>query len=119
MIKKHDKFQMMKNYGESDKINHNPIWSYIPNHPYSVFIIGGTRSGKTNVLVNLIKHQWPDIEKICLYVKESFKSKYQLFINRRKKAGISCAKNSKAFIDYSQIIDNVYKNFIQQRKEKC
>ena len=76
MIKKHDKFQMMKNYGESDKINHNPIWPYIPNHPYSVFIIGGTRSGKTNVLVNLIKHQWPDIEKICLYVKESFKSKY-------------------------------------------
>ena len=57
MIKKHVKFQMMKNYGESDKINHNPIWPYIPNHTYSVFIIGGTRSGKTNVLVNLIKHQ--------------------------------------------------------------
>ena len=35
---------------------------------------------------------------------------YQLLINGRKKVGIKKFKNSKAFIDYSQIINNVYKN---------
>ena len=33
-------------------------------------IIGGPGSGKTNVLLNLIKNQLPDIDKIYLYVKD-------------------------------------------------
>ena len=32
---------MMKNYDESVERDHNPNWPYIPNHPYSVLIIGG------------------------------------------------------------------------------
>ena len=32
---------MMKNYDESVKANHNPNWSYAPDHPYKVLIIGG------------------------------------------------------------------------------
>ena len=28
--------------------------------------------------MNLIKHQKPDIEKTCLYVKDPFESKYQI-----------------------------------------
>ena len=48
---------MMKNYDESVKINHNLNWPYIPDHPYKILIIGGLRSRKTNVLLNLIKHQ--------------------------------------------------------------
>ena len=32
------------------KINHNPNWPFIPDHPYRIFIIVGLRSGKTNVL---------------------------------------------------------------------
>ena len=40
------------------------------------------------MLLNLIKHQQPDIEKIYLYTKDSFESKYQLLINGRKKVGI-------------------------------
>ena len=47
---------MMKNYGESVKLNHNPNWSYIPDHSYRLFIIGGSGLGKTNVLLNLIKN---------------------------------------------------------------
>ena len=43
---------MRKNYGESVEINHNPNWSYIPGDPYIILIIGGSRSGKTNVLLN-------------------------------------------------------------------
>ena len=61
------------------------------------------------MLLNLIKHQ-PDIDKIYLYVKDLFESKYQLLINRREKVRIKKIKSSKAFIDYSQTIDNIYKN---------
>ena len=61
-------------------------------------------------LLNLIKHQQPDIDKIYSYVKDPFKSKHQLFINSRKKVGIKKFKTPKAVIDYSQTIDDVYEN---------
>ena len=38
-------------------------------HPYSILIIGGSGSDKTNVLLILIKHQQPVIDKICLTSK--------------------------------------------------
>ena len=101
---------MMKNFDQSVQINHNPNWPYIPDHPYRVLIIGGSRSGKTNVLLNLIKNQRPDIDKIYLYVKNWFKSKYQLLIKGREKVGIEIFKNPKAFLDYSQTTDDVYEN---------
>ena len=36
---------------------HNKKWSYIPDHPYRILIIGGSGSGKTNSLLNLIREQ--------------------------------------------------------------
>ena len=66
----------MKICDESVKINHKPNWPHIPNHPYRILIIGGLESGETNVLLNLIKHQRPDIDKIYLYVRDPFESKY-------------------------------------------
>ena len=60
---------MMKNYDQSVEINHNPNWPYIPDHPYRILIIGGSGSGKTNVLLNLIKHQRSDIDKIYYTLK--------------------------------------------------
>ena len=62
------------------------------------------------MLLNLIKNQRPYIDKICLYVKDPSKSKCQLLINGREKVGIKKLKNPKAFIDYSQIINDVYEN---------
>ena len=56
----------MKNYDKSVKINHNPNWPYVPDHPYRILVIGGSGSGKTNVLLNLIKKQQPNIYKIYL-----------------------------------------------------
>ena len=47
----------MKNYNESVKINQNPNWPYIPDHLYRILIIGGLRTGKTNIFLNLIKHK--------------------------------------------------------------
>ena len=73
----------MKNYGQSVKINHNPNWPYVPDHPYRIVIIGGLGSDKTNVLFNFLKNQRPDIDKIYVYVKDPFESKYQFLINKR------------------------------------
>ena len=78
----------MKNYDQSVEINYIPNWSYIPDHPYRILLTGGSGSGKTNVLLNLIKHQWSDIDKIYLNVKDAFESKYQLLINGGEKVGI-------------------------------
>ena len=74
------------------------------------------------MLLNLIKHQRPDIDKIYLYVKDPFESKYQLLINGRERVGIENLKNPRVFIDYSQTIDDVmkiWKTIIQQRKGEC
>ena len=102
---------MMKNYDQSVKINHNPNQPYISDHPQRILIIGGSESGETNVLLNLIKHLRPDYDKICLYEQDPFESKYKLLINGTEKVGIKILKNSTAFIDYSQTIDDVYENF--------
>ena len=101
---------MMKNCDQSVKINHNLNWPHIPDHFYRIFIIGGSGSVKTNVLLNLLKYQLRDIDKICLYVKDPFESKYQLLFNGREKVGIEILNNPKAFINYLQTIDDVYEN---------
>ena len=45
---------------------HNPNWQQIPDNPYKTLITGGSGSGKTNALFNLICHQ-TDIDKTYLY----------------------------------------------------
>ena len=52
-------------YVNENKNKHNENWPNIPDHPYRILIIGGSGSGKTNVLLNLIENQ-PDIDKIHL-----------------------------------------------------
>ena len=42
---------------------HNKKWPFIPDHPYRIFIIGGSESEKTNAMVNFISQQ-DIIEKI-------------------------------------------------------
>ena len=64
------------NYTSENKTIHNKNWPYIPNHPYRILIIGGSGSGKTNLLLNLIENQ-PDIDKIYLYAKDSYE--YHIF----------------------------------------
>ena len=71
-------------YVNENKTEHNKNWSYIPDHPYRILIIGGSESGKTNLLLNLIENQ-PDIDKIYLYAKDPYEAKYQYLINIRKK----------------------------------
>ena len=62
---------MMKNYDESVERNHNPNWPYVPDYPYRMLIIGGSGSGKIDVLLNLLKHERPDMEKIYFICQKS------------------------------------------------
>ena len=62
---------------------HNEKWSYIPDHPYKILIIGGSGSKKTNMLLNLIKKQ-DDIEKIYLYAKDLSEPEYEFLIKNVK-----------------------------------
>ena len=55
---------------------HNETWPYIPDHPYRIIIIGGSRSGKTNALINLINEQY-DIDKSFLYAWDLSEPKYE------------------------------------------
>ena len=83
--------------------------SHIPDYPYKILIIGGSGSGKTNALLNLINHQ-PDIDKIYLYAKDPYEAKYQHFFNKRKKVGLKHCNHSKAFIEDSNDMQDQYKN---------
>ena len=96
-------------YVDENKTEHNKNWPCIPYHPYRILIIGGSGSGKTNVLLNLIENQ-PDIDKIYLYTKDPYEGKYQYLINKREKVGMNHFNDPKAFIEYSNDMHDVHKN---------
>ena len=96
-------------YANENKTKHNLEWQYIPNHPYRILIIGGSGSGKTNVLLSLINNQ-PDIDKIYLYAEDPYESKYQFLINERKTTGLIHFNDPKTFIQYSDDMQDVQKN---------
>ena len=91
------------------KIKQNISWSYIPDHPYRILFIGGSGSGKTNALLNLIKNL-PDIDKIFLYAKDPYEAKYQYLIKICEKAGLNHFDDPKAFMEYSDDMQYAYKN---------
>ena len=80
-------------------------------------IIGGSGSGKTNALLNLINHE-PDIDKIYLYAKDPYEAKYQFLINKRESTGLKHLNDSKAFIKYSNDMDDIYKNIEEYNPNK-
>ena len=97
------------NYTNEYKTEHNLKWPYFPDHPYRILIIGGSGSGKINALLNLINNQ-PDIDKIYLYAKDPYEAKYQYLINKCKKVGLNHYDDLKAFMEYSNDMQDVYKN---------
>ena len=82
----------LDNIVNNNNEEHNEKWSYIPDHPYRIFIIGGSGSEKTNALLNLINEQ-----RVC--AKDLGESKYKHLIKNREKTGIKHLNDSKAFID--------------------
>ena len=88
---------------------HNEKWPYILDHSYRISIIGGSRSGKTNTLLNLINQQ-NDIDKIYLYARDLNESKYKILIKKPEDAGIKHLSNPNAFTECSNMMDDVYEN---------
>ena len=89
-------------YENKNKTEHNSKWLYIPDHPYRTLIIGGSGSGITSASLKLIIISQTLIEFIYtekIHMKQNIKwyddiSKY----------------DPKAFIEYSNDMQDVYKN---------
>ena len=98
-----------ENITNDKKPNHNKYYLYIPDHSYRLVIIGGSGSGKTNALINLINEQ-NDIDKIYLYARDLSEPRYEYLIKKREDARIKHLNNPDVFIECSNPMDNVYEN---------
>ena len=87
----------------------NKKCSYIRDHLYRFLIIGGSGSGKSITLLNLINEQ-NNIGKIYLYAKDLSKPKNEILVKNRENAGIKHLNDPNAFIEISNTMDNVYEN---------
>ena len=96
---------------------HNPIQQQILDNRYRILITGGSGSGKINSILNLINEK-PDIDKIYLYAKDSFKRKFQFLINKRESTGLNHFNGFKAFIEYSNNMDCFYQNIKEDNPNK-
>ena len=96
-------------HANENKTEYSLKWPYVPDHPYIILIKGGSGSGKTNALLNVINNQ-PDIDKIYLYAKDAYEAKYQFLINKRESTGLTHLNDPKAFTEYSNHMQDVYKN---------
>ena len=104
------------NYVNENKTEHNEKWPYIPDHQYKIITTGGSGSGKTNALINLINEQ-NDIDKIFLYARDLSEPKYKYLIKKHEDAAIKHLNNSNAFIKCSNTIDDVYDYPLRFRKK--
>ena len=63
----------------------------------------------------------PDIDEIYLYAKDSYEAKYQYLINKREKVGLDHFDDPKAFIEYSNDMQDVHKiidDYNRRKKRK-
>ena len=107
-------------YVNENETDYSKNWPHTPDHPYRILVIGGSGSGKTNALINLINEQ-NDIDKIYLYARDLNEPKYKILIKKRKDAGIKHLNDPNAFIECSNTMDDVYENindYNSRRKRK-
>ena len=64
-----------------------------------------------------MSHQ-PNLDKLYLYAKDLYKAKHQLLINKRESTGLKHLYGSKAFIECSNKMDNIYKNMEEYKPNK-
>ena len=66
--------------------------------------------------LKLINNQ-PDIDKIYLHAKDPYDLKYQYLINKREKGGLDDFNDLKAFVEYSNDMQEIHKNTTIQIKK--
>ena len=64
---------------------------------------------KQNTLLNLINKQ-KDIDKVYLYAKDLSEPKYKYLIKHSENAGIKHLNDSKAFIECSNTMNDIFEN---------
>ena len=102
---------------QSKTTKNNKKWPFIPDHQYGILIIGGSGSGKTNALLNLIKEQ-DDIDKIYFCAKDLSEAKHEFLIKKLEDTGIKRLNYSKAFIECQWMtIMKILMSTTQQEKE--
>ena len=68
-------------------------------------------------MLNLKSHE-PDIDKIYLYPKDPYQAKYQFLINKRESTCLKYLNDAKAFIEYSNDMDDINKNIEEDNPSK-
>ena len=68
-------------------------------------------------MLNLINHE-PGIDKIHLYAKDPYETKYKLLINKRENTGLKYFNDSKIFTEFSNDMDDIYKNIEEYNPNK-
>ena len=97
---------------KKDIKEYNPNWPQFLDYPYTILIIGGSGSGKTNSLLSLMNHQ-QDIDNIYLYARHSYKAKHKFLISKRESNGLKDFKDPKAVIEKIwMIFIKILKNII-------
>ena len=86
-------------------------------HLCRILIIRGSGSLKKKSLLNLLRQQ-PDIDKIDLYAKDPYEAKYQFLINKQESTGLKHFNDTKAFIEYSNYMADVYKHSEEYNSNK-
>ena len=97
-----------RNIKKHKRRSRSPNLPQIPDHPYRISIIDGSGSGKTNSIFNQINQQ-PDIYTIYSYTKDPYEAK--IFINKRESTGLKYFNYSKASVECSDDMDNIYKKY--------
>ena len=87
---------MLKKFDETVEINHSLNWPYIPYHHYRILTIGGSGSGKTNLLLNLVKSLTTRYRAKFIYTS---KINLNQSIKRKEKKGLKNEKTQKHSID--------------------
>ena len=113
---------MMKNYDESVEKYHNPNWPYIPDHPYRILTIGGSGSGKTNVLLNLISINDQILIKLFYTSKIHSNEIINCLLSEEKKYELKILKIQKHSLIIHEKLTmfmKIWKTITQQRKGEC
>ena len=95
-------FDYVKNEGQSKMARNS--WSSILNINDWRFWLR-----KTNTLLNLINNE-SDIVNTYLYDEDPYETKYQLPLNKKESTGLKYLNDSKAFIEYQNDVDDIYRN---------